>query len=475
MSATSPPEPVPARRALTRAGATLTRSVPLRWTVQHAAPHLLLRRAARSGDLGARLASDRSTWADPFPWYDALRAAGPLVPGRLVTATASHEVASEVLRSPVFRVGLSAESWPAWVLALLAATVDPRAVGPVEPPSMLAVDPPAHTRYRRLVAKVFTPRAVAALEPAVERLAHDLLDRLPPYGSFDLVTHYAAPLPLTVIAEILGVPEHMRGRLLHWGNAAAVTLDPALGYRRFRTATRALREMHRWLDGHLAELRRSPGPNLLSQLAAVEEDGERLDEVELRATALLVLGAGFETTVNLLGNAVVLLLAHPDQLDGLRGADPAGWANAVDEVLRFDSPVQATLRHAGADTQVAGGTVRRGQLVSVMLGGANRDPDVFADPHRFDVTRANARDHLAFSAGIHYCLGASLARLEGQVGLRALVDRFPRLAPAGTPVRRPLRVLRGFEHLPVRAGPQGGVSSPGSRSAGRTGAASPAR
>jgi cytochrome P450 len=184
-----------------------------------------------------------------------------------------------------------------------------------------------------------------------------------------------------------------------------------------------------------------------------------LDDVELRATALLVIGAGFETTVNLISNGVAQLLAHPDQLAALQ-ADPSGWGNAVDEILRYDSPVQATVRVAHEETALAGRTVPPGTFVSIMLGGANRDPDVFADPHRFDVTRGNARDHLAFSAGIHFCLGASLARLEGAVALRMLFERFPDLAVDGVPVRRRMRVLRGYEHLPVRLTARSGRLSP---------------
>jgi cytochrome P450 len=205
--------------------------------------------------------------------------------------------------------------------------------------------------------------------------------------------------------------------------------------------------MHAWLREHFARLARDPGDDLVSTLVTLPEH-EALTESELHATVMLVLGAGFETTVNLLGNAVVALDAHRDQWEAL-AAQPAGWANAVEEVLRFDSPVQITGRTSRGAT-LAGREVPAGQRVTVLLGAANRDPDVFADPGRFDVTRANARDHLAFSAGIHYCLGAGLARMEGVVGLRALTERFPALRVAGRPVRRDLQTLRGFEHLPVR-------------------------
>jgi cytochrome P450 len=426
----------------------------LRWTVQSFVPQLVLRRSARAGQLGARLTLDRTLWPDPFPTYEQMRAQGPLLTGGLVYSTTSHAVASDVLRSPAFRVGVgSSERLSPLARRLLSLTVDPWAIGPAEPPSMLAVDPPDHTKYRRLVSKVFTPRAVAALEPRVEQTADELLDGMEREAAagraVDLVSAYAGPLPVRIIADILGVPAELRPNMLEWGNAAAVTLDPALRYREFRKAQHALRQIHRMLAEHLVRLKREPGEDLLSKLAVLVDEGETLNDVELRATALLVIGAGFETTVNLIANGVTQLLDHPDQLAALR-ADPTGWANAVDEILRYDSPVQATVRIAGEDTELSGTPIAAGKFVSIMLGGANRDPDVFTDPQRFDIARANARDHLAFSAGIHYCLGASLARLEGAVALRKLFERFPDLAISGPTVRRQMRVLRGYEHMPVR-------------------------
>jgi len=412
----------------------------------------MLRQAARNGELGARLAIDRSLWADPFPVYEEMRSRGPMLHGGLVSSTTSHAIASEVLRSPLFGVGIASSAKLSPVARrMFALASDPSSVGPAEPPSMLAVDPPQHTKYRRLVSKVFTPRAVAAMEPRVETIAAELLDEMAKHQRVDLVDMYAGPLPVRVISEILGVPAYMQDSMLEWGNAAAVTLDPALRYRQFRGATKALRRIHAWLDNHLKELRRNPGDDLLSKLAMLVDEGESLDDVELRSTALLVIGAGFETTVNLIGNAVVQLLDHPDQLEALK-ADPAGWPNAVDEVLRYDSPVQVTVRIAGEDTEVCGHQIAKGRFVSLMLGGANRDPEVFDEPQRFDVKRANAREHLGFSAGIHFCLGASLARLEGAVALRMLFERFPDLRIDGPSERRALRVLRGYEHMPVSLG-----------------------
>ena len=432
----------------------MARSRLIRWGVLSLGPRMLLTREARAGQLGAKLAVDRSTWADPFPYYEQMRAKGDLLPGRLVLSTTSYEIVREVLRSPAFRVGIgTSDQLSPIARRMLTTSSDPWAVGPAEPPSMLAVDPPDHTRYRRLVSKVFTARAVTALEPRVEQIATELLDAMEERAArgevVDFVEAYAAPLPVKVISEILGVPPHMEQKMLEWGNAAAVTLDPALRYREFKQADAALRQLHRWLAQHLDAMRRNPGEDLMSKLAVLRDEGETLNDVELRSTALLVLGAGFETTVNLLGNAVKTFDEHPEQLEVL-AADPELWGNAVDEVLRYDSPVQLTARVAAEDTDVCGHEVKRGQFVSLMLGGANRDPNVFADPQRFDVTRDNARDHLAFSAGIHYCLGASLARLEGTVALRMLYERFPDLAVAGPAVRRNLRVLRGYEHLPVR-------------------------
>ena len=427
----------------------MPRSTLVRWAVQSLGPTLALKRSAKAGEIGPRLATDVTTWQDPIPWYDAMRAQGELYAGKIVHNTASHAVVSEVLRSPVFHVGFTEEALPPVTRRLVRLAFDDRYPGPAEPPSMLAVDPPQHTKYRRLVSKVFTARAVAALGPRVEQIADELLDEMVKHDSVDLVKHYAEPLPVRIIAEILGIPPHMHAQLVEWGNAAAVTLDPALPYRTFKRAAVALREMHMWLDHHLNELRRNPGDDLMSKLAVLIDEGESLDQVELRSTALLVTGAGFETTVNLISNGVMALLQHPDQLEILRN-DPSLWENAADEVLRWDSPVQATARFAAEDTEVCGHPVPKGRFVTLMLAGANRDPDVFENPHEFDVRRANARDHLGFSAGIHFCLGASLARLEGAVALRKLFERFPDLALDGVPTRRPLRVLRGFEHFPVK-------------------------
>ncbi len=423
----------------------------VRYAVRHGLPALYLGRAARRGDLVGRLLREREVREQPYELYEQLRARGPLPRGALGPVTTSHAVATEVLRSDAAGVGWDRSQAPAPIRWALRFGDHPDATGVAEPPSMLVTDPPDHTRFRRLVSRAFTPRATLASEPMVQRTAETLLDRLT--GSddvVDLVDAYAAQLPVLVIADLLAVPTDRREDFLRWGAAAAATLDPGLPLRRYLAAERALRAMHTFLRGHFARLRRDPGEDLVSRLVTLPDD-EALTERELHATVLLLLGAGFETTVNLLGNAVVLLDAHRDQWDALR-ADPAGWDGAVEEVLRHDSPVQITGRSITRDAEFAGIPLRAGTRVTLLLGAANRDPAVFHEPARFDVTRSNAREHLAFSGGIHYCLGAGLARLEGVVGLRTLTERFPRLRVAGRPVRRDLQTLRGFEHLPVTLG-----------------------
>ncbi len=356
-----------------------------------------------------------------------------------------------MLRSDDFRAGPDEDAMPRPLGALMRWSRDPRALGPIDPPSLLVVEPPDHTKYRRLVSKVFTARAVEALRARVQAIADGLLDELERRPAADLVETYCGQLPVTVITEILGVRPEDRQRVLGFGKEGAPSLDVGLTWREYRRVDDAVRGFQHWLGDHLARLRQDPGDDLLSQLVTLEDEGQRLDETELRAVAGLVLAAGFETTVNLLGSGTVLLLEHPEQLHRLR-EDPSLWSNAVDEVLRCEEPGQLTARFAVRETSLAGRTVPATGLVVTMLGGANRDPAVFADPGRFDVARSNARDHLSFSGGRHFCLGAALARLEGEVGLRALFDRFPELELAPGARRTRTRVLRGWEHLPVRTG-----------------------
>ncbi|WP_432494851.1 cytochrome P450 [Kineococcus gypseus] len=426
----------------------------LRWGLQHGLPRVAVRRGAREGDLQSLLLADPATWREPYAFHERVRAAGPLLDGAFTSMSASHAAVREVLGSPDFGVSAVHDVPVPQLRPLAAWTERDRPVHPVEPPSMLAVDPPEHTRYRRLVSKVFTARAVEGLRPRVEGIAAQLLDELAARGpGADAVRDYALRLPVAVIAELLGVPAHRREELRAFEAGLAGTLEVAAGWREHRAVEVALRGFDAWIARHLEQLRRQPGPDLLSGLVAATDDegGGRLSERELRATAGLLLAAGFETTVNLLGSATHLLLEHPDQLALVR-ADPALWPGVVEESLRLEAPVQLTSRRALRATTVAGRPVPAGRRVVLLLGAAGRDPLVFDDPARFDVRRPNAREHLAFSAGRHFCLGAALARLEGEVGLRALFERFPGLRLRTGARRTTTRVLRGWRRLPVDPG-----------------------
>ncbi|MGN6606640.1 MAG: cytochrome P450 [Jatrophihabitans sp.] len=424
----------------------------VRWGLGHLLPRTVMTLAARRGDLqGQMIFAARG--GDPFPLFEQMRSMGPLYRGRFSYLTTSLPVVREVLGSNDFRAGFDRNQIGGPIGKAFLWATDEERLGPLEPPSLLVTEPPDHTRYRKLVTRVFSVRAVEKLRSRTEEIAAGLLDDLAGAAdsgdSVDLVERYCALLPVTVIAEILGVPADERSRVLAFGAAAAPSLDLGLTWKVFRQVEDALAGFEAWLDAHLSSLRDHPGDDLLSQLVAAKEDGVGLDDRELKATAGLVLAAGFETTVNLLGNGTALLHDHPEQLAHLR-AHPYGWANAVDEILRFDPPVLLTGRTAQTDTEVAGTPIRQGTLVTTILAAANRDPEVFDDPGRFDVTRENAKDHVAFSAGRHYCLGAALARMEGEVGLRLLFERYPDLQLRPGAERRSTRILRGFERLPVR-------------------------
>jgi hypothetical protein len=389
--------------------------------------------------------------ADPIPFFEELRAQGPLVRARVSFLTVDHATAHDLLRSDDFRVVSMGGSLPS-ALRWLERRTRADVLHPLLPPSLLAVEPPEHTRYRKTVSSVFTSRAVSALQDRVEGTAAALLEGLADEsGVVDIVDRYCAQLPVAIISEILGVPDDDRAKVLEFGELAAPSLDFGLSWRQYQSVQHGLEGFNAWLVAHLEKLRNNPGDDLMSQLIAASEGGVRLDQSELLAVAGLVLAAGFETTVNLLGNGIRMLLNSPDQLAVL-SADPSLWPNAVEEILRLDSPVQLTARVARTDTVVAGTAIRRGEMVVIYLAAANRDPKVFTDPHRFDVTRPNAGRHLAFSGGRHFCLGAALARIEGETGLRRFFTHFPDARLAGEGRRRDTRVLRGWARLPVSLG-----------------------
>jgi cytochrome P450 len=426
----------------------------LRWSIGHALPRALLSRAAKQGDLHGRmfLATHSDSPADLAPILDELRTHKPFYRGKYAAVSVDVAGVRALLSEPEALSAFGPTDVESRLGRLQLWAMSDAPLGPLTPPSLLVTEPPDHTRYRKLVSRVFSVRAVEQLRKRTQEIADELLDGLDPTGPVDLVSAYCSLLPVTVIAEILGVPEADREKVLRFGAAAAPSLDLGVSWRQFREVEAALRDFDEWLGGHLDSLRRNPGDNLLSKLVTAQEDGIALTDAELRSTAGLVLAAGFETTVNLLGNGVLLLAGHPDQREVLRER-PELWPNAVDEVLRHDPPVLLTGRIAGADLDVLGERIARGSVMVTMLVGANRDPAVFPDPGRFDVTRENAGQHVSFSAGRHYCLGAALARMEGEVGLRTLFERYPDLRVERGVVRRSTRILRGYEHLPVTLRP----------------------
>lgn len=435
-----------------------------RWSLNHAVPRLGIQAGARRGDLQARLimataagGADRVDAGLPLDLFEEVRSHGPIHKSRFAYVTATHSVVKEVLGSPHVHAGV--DFGAGGILGPVRRWSERTTpIGPLTPPSLLAVEPPEHTRYRKLVTRVFSVKAVRGLRDRTQEIADRLLDDLETSaaaggdGTVDLVERYCALLPVTVIAEILGVPDGERGKVLEFGEGAAPSLDIGLPLGRFRAVERSLRRFEAWLDDHIASVRRDPGDDLLSQLVlAQDDDGVELTDVELKATAGLVLAAGFETTVNLLGNGIRLLDQHRDQRRTLLD-DPSLWPRAVDEVLRYDPPVLLTGRTVVADTELGGREVLRGSVVTTLLAGANRDPEVFPDPQRFDVTREEADQHVSFSSGRHYCLGAALARMEGEVGLRSLHERFPDLTLQDGARRRTTRILRGWATLPARLG-----------------------
>jgi cytochrome P450 len=420
------------------------------WFALHGFIGQLASFGAKRGDMQGRLIADPTVRADPGGFADELRARGPLVRGRAAWLTADHAVAHQLLRSDDFVVVGIGQTLPRALGWLERRTMVKGRLHPLLPPSLLSVEPPEHTRYRKTVSSVFTTRAVAALRDRVQEAAVSLIDGLGG-ETVDVVDRYCSQLPVTVIGDIIGVPDRERSRILEFGELAAPSLDIGLRWQQYLRVERGLDGFNAWLTAHIRHLREEPGDDLMSQLILASEGGTHLNDEELRGIAGLVLAAGFETTVNLLGNGIRILLDHRDQLDRLLET-PGLWPGAVEEILRLESPVQLSARVALVDTEVAGRTVEAGQLVILYLAGANRDPEVFADPHRFDVTRDNAGRHLSFSGGRHFCLGAALARAEGEVGLRTFFERYPDARLAGPGSRRDTRVLRGWSTLPIRLG-----------------------
>jgi cytochrome P450 len=396
--------------------------------------------------------ADPAVLPDPYPVLAGLREASPfpahlpfpLHDGALVVV-GRHADCSRILRDP--RASSERNR------SLLA----PPQARDQRPPSFLSLDPPDHTRLRRLVSKAFAPRVIAGLAPRIAELSGELLAAAAEAGdgeALEVVSQLAYPLPVRIISELLGVPPGDHARFAGWSASLANSLQPRFlsddgSPSRIAAAVRARSEFADYFRELIAARRARPGADLLSELIRAEDDGQRLSEQELIGTCVLLLVAGHETTVGLISNAILALLRHPDQLGALR-ADPGLAAGAVEETLRYDAPVQLTARVARGEMQAGPVSAPDGAVLLLLLAAAGRDPEVFADPDRFDIRRG-AANHLAFAAGPHFCLGAALARLEATIAVRAFATRVagPELDPAGLAYKPNLN-LRGPSRLVVR-------------------------
>jgi cytochrome P450 len=382
--------------------------------------------------------------ADPYPTYHRLRAEDPVHHSPLgFWVLTRYPDVMVMLRDP----RLIKEPIAAFVAARFGMAAPPPGLGL----SMLDRDPPDHTRLRGLVSKAFTPKALEGLRPHIQQIVDDLLAHAVKQGEMDLIEEFAYPLPVRVICEMLGVPVKDHERFKSWGLDIARGLDAIMLPPESEVAQRSV-SGRRALAGYfrelIAERRAAPRDDMLSALIAAEEAGDKLNEEELLATCILLLVAGHETTVNLIGNGTLALLRHPDQLRKLR-ENPGLIGTAVEELLRFDGPVQRTARIPSEDITIGGQTIGKGEMVMPFLGAADRDPTQFPDPDCLDITRADNR-HIAFGMGIHFCLGAPLARMEGQIAINTLLARLPKLALAtDRPQFRQSLTLRGLQALPV--------------------------
>lgn len=387
--------------------------------------------------------------SNPYPVLNQLRDTDPVHVSPLgFTALSRFADCAAVLRSPNASADdRKARDWPARVRE---QGFDPDELLRDQVLPFLFLDPPDHTRLRGLVTKAFTPRVIENLRPRVDAIVRDLLDAASQRGSIEIIEDLAYPLPVAIISEMLGVPKEDNDTFKGWSREMARSLDPEFVLAPEVNARRekAITEFREYMARLIATRRARPGDDLLSALIAAEEEGSRLTEGELLSTAILLLIAGHETTVNLIGNGTLALLRNPDQLQRLRD-DPSLIKTAIEEVLRFDPPVQLTGRYALDDIEISDRVIPKDTQTVLLLGAANRDPAQFPDPDRLDIARADNR-HLAFGMGIHFCLGAPLARIEGQVAIGEFVRRVqqPQLAQDPPPYKENI-TLRGIASLPV--------------------------
>jgi pimeloyl-[acyl-carrier protein] synthase len=396
--------------------------------------------------------------ADPYPVYARFRRDDPVHLGVPPLATLPecsyvfrYEDVDAVLRDPRFG---RARGMGAGAGNLEQAVALRRMARQM----LLFNDPPVHTRLRGLITRAFAPFFTGDLARRIEVIVHQLLDRAEEEGGLDVMAGYAIPLPVLVIADLMGIPSADRGRFQELSTAVMAMSDVRRDGTVVKGAERAAGELADYLEVVIEERSRRPGGDLISRLIEVEEDGDRLSRDEILANCGLLLIAGHETTRNLIGNGVFSLLSHPAELERLR-SEPVLMEGAVHELLRYDSPIQITFRVAKEDLELGGRPIREGQGVALVLGAANRDPEVFTDPDRLDVGRTGAR-HLAFGGGSHFCLGSPVAVLEATAAIRGLLDRFDGIerAESGDPEWIEHVVFRGLASLPIRVIRAAGIS-----------------
>ncbi len=424
----------------------------------------------------ARLLSDEVR-QDPNPFYDELRRRGRLVRGRTALVTAHYDVCRSVLSDPGTFSSVRSLHRPTGGVSPRAVTTDPapaefahhgvEALNGIDVPyagALIGTDPPEHSRLRELVSRAFAPDAVNEMRTDVEGLADGLLDRLEGAATVDVMSEYAQALAAMIVGDVLGVPSADWPQLRQWADDLLAAGEAVTAPQR-RAALASQHALRRYLDDVLASRWRLPGDALIDAMlepgegfgAMTDADGDAAEDSgglslrEAGATALLILQAGYETAATLVGNGIHALGRHPQQAEILL-ARPELWGNAVDEVMRWNPPVALITREARWDTSLAGTVVPAGAQVVLAVGGANRDPAVFDAPHEFDIERVNAADHVGMGGGIHACVGGVLARLQAEIALRRLFERFPNVRFAAPPVRTTSVTLRGFASLPVRLG-----------------------
>ena len=390
--------------------------------------------------------SDPAFVSNPYPALKELRAAGQPVwhEGMQMFLAARHGDANDVFRNKslgrIFKEKSPEFEWEIfnWLHA----------------DSILDSEPPKHTRLRSLVAKAFNRQKIEGMRPAVSRITEQLLvaidEKVKSGQTFDLIADYAEPLPVKIIADLLGFPESEEHLLRPWSQAIVkmYEVNPSVQYQ--NEAKQAAKEFADYVRDLAESRKKIPGADLISDLASVEENGEKLNMHELVATCVLLLNAGHEASVNAFGNGMVAVLQRPDQVALLRD-NPRGITDtALEEFMRFDAPLHLFERTATADTELGGVAIKEGQKIAALIGSANRDESVFSSPETMDLTR-DPNPHIGFGAGIHFCLGAPLARLEMSVSLPALWEKFPNMQLAGDAIRRPTFVLRGYESVAIQA------------------------